>query len=46
MAQEMGRQLTQVTCVASPAKRDKTKGYLKELGLGVERILHQLRVDR
>ena len=46
MAQEMGRQLTQVTCVASPAKRDKTKGYLQELARGVERILDQLQEDR
>ena len=46
MAQEMGRQLTQVTCVASPAKRDKTKGYLQELARGVERILDQLREGR
>ena len=46
MAQEMGRQLTQVTCVASPAKRDKTKGYLQGLAWGVERILDQLREDR
>ena len=45
MAQEMGRHLTQVTCVASPAKRDKTKSYLQELAQGVERILDQLRVD-
>ena len=46
MSQEMGRQLTQVTCVASPAKRDKTKGYLQELARGVERILDQLRENR
>ena len=46
MAQEMGKQLTQVTCVASPAKRDRTKGYLQELAQEVERILDQLQVDR
>ena len=34
MAQEMGRQLTQVTCVASPAKRDKTKGFPSGSGSG------------
>ena len=46
MAQEMGRQLTQVTCVASPAKRDKTKSSLRELARGVEGILGQLQEDR
>ena len=42
MAQEMGRQLTQVTCVASPAKRVKTKGSLQGLARGVQEILDQL----
>lgn len=43
MAQEMGRQLTQVNCVASPAKGgSKTKGYLRELARGVEEILGPL----
>ncbi|MDE2824071.1 MAG: thymidylate synthase [Chloroflexota bacterium] len=45
MAQEMGRQLTQVSCVASPAKRDRTKSYLQEMAREVERILGQLRED-
>ena len=39
-------QLTQVTCVASPAKRDKTKSSLQEMAQGVERILDQLREGR
>lgn len=44
MAQEMGRQLTQVNCVATPAKDgDKTKGYLRDLARGVEKILGSLR---
>ncbi|MDE0337625.1 MAG: hypothetical protein OXI80_08130 [Caldilineaceae bacterium] len=43
MAQEMGKQLTQVTCVASPAKRDRAKGYLQEMARDVERILSNLR---
>ena len=42
MAQEMGRQLTQVTCVASPAKRDKTKGFLQDLAREIEKNLYQL----
>ena len=42
MAQEMGRHLTQVTCVASPAKRDKTKGSLQGLARDVQGILDQL----
>ena len=47
MAQEMGRQLTQVSCVASPANRgDKTKGYLRELVRGVEGILGPLQEVR
>ena len=47
MAQEMGRQLTQVSCVASPANRgDKTKGYLRELVRGVEGILGPLQEGR
>ena len=44
MAQEMERQLTQVSCVASPASGGaKTKGYLRELVRGVEGILGPLR---
>ena len=46
MAQEMGRELTQVTCVASPAKRDKTKRYLRELARDVEEILDELQEGR
>ena len=47
MAQEMGRQLTQVSCVASPATAGpKTKGYLRELARGVQGILNQLREGR
>ena len=47
MAQEMGKQLTQVTCVASPAKGgDKMKSYLRELARGVERIVDQLQEVR
>ena len=45
MAQEMGRQLTQVTCVASPAKRDGTKRSLQELARGVEAMLGELGED-
>ena len=45
MAQEMGRQLTQVACVASPAKRDRTKRSLQELARGVEAILGELGED-
>ena len=43
MAQEMGRQLTQVVCVASPAKRDRAKSFLQELAWEIEIILGQLR---
>ena len=47
IAQEMGRQLTQVSCVASPANRGaKTKGYLRELVRSVEGILGPLQEDR
>ena len=47
MAQEMGRQLTQVNCVATPANGGgKTKGYLRELARGVEGILYDLREGR
>ena len=47
MAQEMGRQLTQVSCVASPATAGpETKGYLHELARVVQEILDQLREDR
>ena len=43
MAQEMGRQLTQVSCVSSPATAGpKTKGYLRELARGIQGILDQL----
>ena len=43
MAQEMGKQLTQVTCVASPANGgNKTKSYLRELARDVEGILDRL----
>ena len=46
MAQEMGRQLTQVTCVASPAVRDKTKTttkrYLQDVAREIEQILYQI----
>lgn len=42
MAQEMQRQLTQVTCVASPAKRDKSKSSMQELARAIEKILDQL----
>lgn len=42
MAQEMGKELTQVTCVASPASGGKrTKGYLRQLARGVKGILDQ-----
>ena len=46
MAREMGRQLTQVSCVASPAKRDRTKGYLQEIARKVDKILDQLGESR
>ena len=46
MAQQMGKQLTQVTCVANPGKRDRTKGYLQELAQEVGRILGQLQENR
>ena len=43
MAQEMGRQLTRVTCVASPATGgNKSKGYLRELAYGAAAIVDQL----
>ncbi len=43
MAQEMGRQLTQVSCVASPAATGpKTKGYLSELARGLQGVVGQL----
>ena len=42
MAHEMGRDLVQVTCVASPAKRDKPKGSLERLAHEVEAILSHL----
>lgn len=40
MAQEMDRRLTQVTCVASPAKRDRPKWRLQELYGKLEVILN------
>ena len=47
MAQEMGKQLTQLTCVASPATGgNKTRRYLRELIRDVEGILDQLQEDR
>ena len=46
MAQEMERQLTQVTCVASPAKRDKTKRSMQVLTSKIEKILDQLQEGR
>ena len=46
MAQEMGRQLTQVTCVASPAKRDRTKRFFKELAQDIEKIMDQMKEDQ
>ena len=47
MAQEMGKELTQVTCVATPAKGGaKTKGYLRELARDVEGILDELQEGR
>ena len=46
MAQEMGKELTQVTCVASPAKRDKTKGFLQELAREVETLLDHWREEK
>ena len=45
MAQEMGRQLTQVTCVASPAKREKGKRAMQVLAREIEKILDQLQED-
>ena len=47
MALEMGKQLTQVTCIASPASGgNKTKSYLRELIRDVESILNQLKAGR
>ena len=40
MAQEMGRRLTQVTCVASPAKCDRPKRFLRDFAQGFETILN------
>lgn len=42
MGHEMGRQLTRVICIASPAKRDRPKQVLLELSHQVEAILGQL----
>ena len=46
MAQEMEKQLTQVSCIASPAKRDKTKRSLQEVTRKIEQILDLLREGR
>lgn len=48
MAQEMGRKLTQVTCVASPAQRDsnKTKRSLQVVAQKIEQVLNQLQEGR
>ena len=43
MAQEMGKRLTQVTCVASPAQRHRTKSSLQELAEEIQVILDQLK---
>ena len=40
MAHEMERQLTQVTCIASPAKRDRPKWFLQKLAQKFEIILN------
>ena len=40
MAQEMDRQLTQVTCIASPAKHNRPKCFLQKLSRDVEKILN------
>ena len=40
MAQEMGRQLTQVTCIASPAKCDRPKCFLRNLARCFETIMN------
>ncbi|MDE0069117.1 MAG: hypothetical protein OXO48_05345 [Caldilineaceae bacterium] len=41
MAQEMGRRLTQVSCVASPAKRERTKKSMMDLVRKLEKMLNQ-----
>ena len=41
MAHEMGKQLTQVTCVASLAQRGKPKKYLQEIEGDIQKILDQ-----
>lgn len=48
MAKEMKRQLTQVTCIASPAKldSDKTKKSLQEVTRNIQQILDQQREGR
>ena len=44
MAQQMGRQLTQVNCIASPARGgNKTKSYLRHLAAHVKESLSDLR---
>ena len=42
MAHEMGRQLTQVTCVASPAKFVKSKSSLQGLAHDIDAVLNPL----
>lgn len=42
MGHAMGLTLMQVTCVASPAKRDRPKGSLLQLACKVDEILNQL----
>ena len=42
IAQELERQLTQVTCMASLARRDRTKSFLQELARDIEKISDQL----
>jgi hypothetical protein len=41
MAQEMGLRLAQVTCIASPATRDRPKVHLHHLGQQIEAALGQ-----
>lgn len=41
VAHEMGKELTQVTCVSTPAKRDRPKGTLQKLVLNIRDILEQ-----
>ena len=46
MAQEMGKQLTQVTCVASRALRDRPKGVLQGMAGEISGILSQVQEGR